>query len=53
MLGETEEPEVRRLADAIFASQGAEISTMEEMLRDRGGDAPDGGDGMEGMDHGG
>lgn len=49
---ETDRPEVEMLAGAIAASQKAEISTMEEMLRERGGEAPVGGDGMDGMEHG-
>ena len=53
VIGETDRPEVEELAGAIAASQKAEISTMEEMLRKRGGEAPAGGDGMHGMGHGG
>ena len=53
ILNETDRSEVEGLARAISASQEAEISTMEEMLRGRGGDAPASKDGMEGMGHGG
>ena len=53
VIGETDRPEVETLAGAIAASQEAEISTMEEMLRKRGGEAPAEGDGMDGMGHGG
>lgn len=55
---ETVRPEVEGFAGAISASQGAEISTVEKMLRDRGGgspasEPPDDGETMPGMGHGG
>ncbi|QIN85518.1 DUF305 domain-containing protein (plasmid) [Rubrobacter tropicus] len=57
VLDETDRPEVGELARAIQASQKAEIATMEDMLRARGGEAPVGGPGegaepMPGMGHG-
>jgi uncharacterized protein (DUF305 family) len=54
ILGETDRPEVERLAEAISASQRAEISAMEKMLRQRDAKVPAGGGGMddmEGMQH--
>ena len=58
VLEETDRPEVGELARAISASQKAEISAMEDMLRARGGESPAGGPGeggepMPGMGHGG
>ena len=59
VLEETSRPEVERFGEAISASQNAEISAMEEMLRNRGGKVPAGGSSgggdMEGgsMKHGG
>ena len=57
VLTETDRPEVEELASAISASQEAEISTMEQMLQEKGGEVPPeggpaGGDGMDGMGHG-
>jgi uncharacterized protein (DUF305 family) len=54
ILGETDRPEVERLAEAISASQKAEISAMVKMLRQRDAKVPAGGGGMddmEGMQH--
>ena len=58
VLKDTDRPEVGELAGAISASQKAEISAMEDMLRARGGESPAGGPGeggepMPGMGHGG
>lgn len=53
VIEETARPEIEELASAISASQEAEISTMEEMLQERGGEVPARGDGMHGMGHGG
>jgi len=39
ILKRTDRPEVRQLAEAIEASQRAEIKTMQELLRDRAGDS--------------
>jgi uncharacterized protein (DUF305 family) len=58
ILGETDRPAIERFAEAVSASQEAEISTMEEMLRQRGEKGPagvpagtGGADDVEGMDH--
>ena len=40
ILARTSRPEVRNLALAIKDSQKAEISNMEELLKERGGEAP-------------
>ena len=59
VLQETDRPEVEELAGAISTSQRAEIAVMEEMLRERGEEAPAGNeapggmDSMPGMEHGG
>ncbi|MDP9479824.1 MAG: DUF305 domain-containing protein [Actinomycetota bacterium] len=59
VLEETSRPEVEGLAGAISASQRAEIAVIEEMLRERGEEAPAGErapggmDPMPGMEHGG
>lgn len=41
VLARTDRPEVQNLAQAIKDSQKAEIANMKEMLRARGGDAPE------------
>lgn len=52
VLERTGNPAVERLANAVVASQQAEISIMQEMLRDMGADAPEEEESMdmEGMD---
>lgn len=51
-LDHTNNPAVEKLANAIVASQQAEIEIMEEMLGQMGGSVPEGG-GMQMKDHGG
>ena len=42
VMQETDRPEVESLAGAIAASQKGEIEVMEEMLEERGAEAPSG-----------
>jgi uncharacterized protein (DUF305 family) len=48
ILERTDRPEIERLAEAISASQQAEIKNMQEMLQVRGGFMPE----EPSMDHG-
>ena len=42
VVGETDRPEVENLAQAISAAQKGEIQTMQQMLEERGAEAPSG-----------
>lgn len=41
ILARTDRPEIKRLANAISASQQAEIQNMQQMLEDKGGSMPE------------
>jgi uncharacterized protein (DUF305 family) len=50
VLEETDRPEVEQLAEAIAASQQVEIRYMQDLLQERGAEAPAARDDMDGMD---